>query len=246
MDANDLRGEHRDGHRPVRLVALETSGRIGSIALTEDGRVVAERALTEGMQHGRELMPLLSATVAAAGWSPRDVGVLALSIGPGSFTGLRIGVTIARTWASQQPSLAVVAVPTLEVIGSNAPACERSIGVVCYAQRDGVYWAAYRREDDGMLRRTVAEGVGSPQEAVAAIPPDALLVGDGLGRCGEAFAGRRWAEASLWTPRAAVVAALGLRLHRAGHHVAPELLEPLYVRRPAPVEIAERRRQGGR
>ncbi|NLX59259.1 MAG: tRNA (adenosine(37)-N6)-threonylcarbamoyltransferase complex dimerization subunit type 1 TsaB [Phycisphaerae bacterium] len=246
MSAGELAGGHCDGHRPVRLVALETSGRVGSIALTDDGCVAAERTLAEGMRHGREIVPLVAATVAAVGWSPRDVDVLALSIGPGSFTGLRIGVTIARTWASQQPSLAVVAVPTLEAIASNAPEAERLIGVVCYAQRDGVYWAAYRRDDDGALRRTAAESVGSPQEAAAGIPQDALLIGDGLGRCGEAFAGRRWAEAPLWTPRAAVVASLGLRLHRAGQHVAPELLEPLYVRRPAPVETAERRRQGGR
>ncbi|MBN2581567.1 MAG: tRNA (adenosine(37)-N6)-threonylcarbamoyltransferase complex dimerization subunit type 1 TsaB [Planctomycetes bacterium] len=229
----------------INLLALETSGRIGGIALARDGHLLAERTMTEGMRHGRQMLPLVAETVAEVGWSPGDIDVLALSIGPGSFTGLRISVTFARTLASQQP-LSIVAVPTLEVIASNAPAAERTIGVVCYAQRDGVYWAAYRRLDDGTLERTMVEEVGPPAEAAERLPQDTWLIGDGLGRCAESFAGRRQADESLWTPRAAVVAMLGERLHLAGRHVAAELLEPLYVRRPAPVEVAERRRRGGR
>jgi tRNA threonylcarbamoyladenosine biosynthesis protein TsaB len=244
MSTGNRTDESAAAARPLRLVALETSGRVGGIALTADGRLVSERALGEGMRQGRDMVPLVAEAVAEAGWLPRDVDVLALSIGPGSFTGLRIGVTLARTWASQQP-LGILAVPTLEVIASNVAAAEGLIGVVCYAQRDGVYWALFRRRDDGSLDRAAPESVGSPQEAAAEIPPDAILVGDGLDRCGEWFAGRRQADASLWTPRASVVADLGRRLHLAGRHTAADLLEPLYVRRPAPVEAAERRRQGG-
>lgn len=228
-----------------RLLAVETSSKVGRLALADAGRVVAEREITAGMRHGRELLPAIDEALRACGWSPRELALLAVSIGPGSFTGLRIAVMFARTLA-WQTRVRVVAVPTLRVIAENAPAEEQEVAIVCDAQRGGVYWAVYHRGDGGTLTAANDEAVGPPDEVAARLSPRAFLIGSGLARYGDLFGDRRRAAEPLWWPRAAVVAELGWAMHLDGRHTAAELLEPRYVRRPAPEEVWERRQRGGR
>jgi tRNA threonylcarbamoyladenosine biosynthesis protein TsaB len=197
------------------------------------------------MLHGRDLLPAIQHAVAEAGWQPADLGLLALSIGPGSFTGLRISVMFARTLASQTGVL-VTAVPTLRLIAEAAPPTERDIVVITNAQRGGVYWARYTRSADGTLSCTRNETVVPPEETAAMLPKEVFAMGDGLEAYGTVFAGLRQGDPSLWRPRASRLAVLGWAAHLRGEHVKPEVLEPLYVRRPAPEEVAERQKRGGR
>ena len=197
------------------------------------------------MRHGRELLPNISQATAGAGWSPGQIDLVALSIGPGSFTGLRISVMFARALASQSP-VRILAVPTLAAIAAGAPIDQRDIAVLTYAQRDGLYRARYRRNDDGALECTERETVGPPEEAAGDLAAEVYLIGDGLARAAEVFAGRPQADPSLWLPRAARVAELGWQLHLQGKYAPAETLEPLYVRRPAPEEVAQRLKRGGR
>jgi tRNA threonylcarbamoyladenosine biosynthesis protein TsaB len=229
----------------AKLIAVETSGRVGGVALAEGGRLVHEQTITAGMRHGRELVPALDAALKRAGWSPGDVGVVAVSIGPGSFTGLRIAVMFARALA-WHTGARVVAVPTLRAVAEQAPADALRVAAVTDAQRGGVYWAVYGRAKGGSLERERAEAVGPPEEVVRAAPAGALATGDGLERYAELFAGRPQADRRQWAPRARTVAALGWAMHRRGEHTAADLLEPLYVRRPAPEEVRDRRARGGR
>ena len=76
----------------LRALAIETSGRVGSVAVVEDGRVLAEDTFPHGLQHAAEIIPRLDGLCRAQGWSPAEVRELYVSAGPGSFTGLRIGV----------------------------------------------------------------------------------------------------------------------------------------------------------
>src|SRR5712671_4542595 len=89
-----------------KIIAIETSSRVGSVALAEGPRLVAERTFetqtepaTADLRHGRELIPTLSALCREQGWRPSDISQCHVSIGPGSFTGLRVAVTFARTAA---------------------------------------------------------------------------------------------------------------------------------------------------
>src|SRR5947209_9406441 len=105
-----------------RAIAIETSGRIGSVALVEGGgAVVAEEHFPHGLKHAAEILPMIDRLCRARGWKAADFEQLYVSAGPGSFTGLRIGITLAKTLAFAM-GLKLVAVPTLRVLVENAPA----------------------------------------------------------------------------------------------------------------------------
>ena len=77
----------------IRGLAIETSGKLGSVAITEDGIVLAEDTFAHGLKHAAEMVPRIDHLLKAAGWQPADVREIYVSVGPGSFTGLRIGIT---------------------------------------------------------------------------------------------------------------------------------------------------------
>ena len=229
----------------TKLIAVETSGQIGRIALACGGRVLAERDIASGMRHGQELLPVMDEAVRSLGWPPEGIGLVALSAGPGSFTGLRLAVMFARTFCWQTGARAIL-VPTLRVVAENASADRATVAVLADAQRGGVYWATYARGGDGALVRTSAEAVSPPEDVAAQLPGDILVIGTGLERYGDLFGPRERAAADLWHPRASVVAELAWAMHLRGEHTPADRLEPLYVRRPAPEEVWERRQRGGR
>lgn len=230
----------------VKLIAVDTSGRVGRLALAADGRVLLEREITAGMRHGRDLLPTIDAALREARWpGPKAIDVVAVSIGPGSFTGLRISVMFARTLCWQTGARAV-GVPTLAALAAGAPADMADVAAVADAQRGGVYWATYERQSDGSLKPRHAEAVSPPEDVVPHLREGTFVIGSGLKRYAEIFARFAQADTSLWSPRAAAVAELGWAMHRRGEHTPADQLEPLYVRRPAPEEVWERRQRGGR
>ena len=82
-----------------RIIAVETSGRIGSVAVGLDDCLLAQRQFSGALQHSKELMPTIDRIVADQSWRPSDIDELYVSAGPGSFTGIRIAVTLAKTLA---------------------------------------------------------------------------------------------------------------------------------------------------
>ena len=98
-----------------RALAIETSARVGSIAAANDGVVLAEEQFEHGLQHAAQIVPILDRLCRAQGWSPREIEHLYVSAGPGSFTGLRIGITLAKTMALAT-GVKIVAVPTVRVL----------------------------------------------------------------------------------------------------------------------------------
>src|SRR5689334_12051893 len=101
-----------------RALALETSGRTGSVALVEVGNVVAEDQFPHGLRHAAGLVPMIDRLCRERGWAPGDVDEVYVSAGPGSFTGLRVGITVAKTLALATGAR-VVAVPTADVLARN-------------------------------------------------------------------------------------------------------------------------------
>src|SRR5262245_10820268 len=128
----------------ARILAIETSGQWGSAAIGTPEAIVARAELPAAMRHAADFLPLLDGLLQEQSWPAKSLTHVFVSIGPGSFTGLRIGVTIART-LSWSMGARVVAVPTLDALTLNAiqhkPAPSH-VAVLLDAKREQVYAAA--------------------------------------------------------------------------------------------------------
>ncbi len=213
----------------ARALAIETAGRDSSVALADGGAVVAEAAFPARLRHAAGLLPLVDQLMRDHGWRPADLDHLYVSAGPGSFTGIRIGVTAAKTLALAT-GVRLVAVPSLAVLVENAPAEAAHAVVLLDAKRDQVFAARFQRTAAGWVEREPArvEGLSAVLERS---PRPVHLIGDGV------TAHRRFipsdvvvTPAELWRPRAGVVARLGTAMATAGRFTDPDRLVPVYIR----------------
>ena len=229
----------------MNVLAPETSGPIGSAAACRDGDILAEAALERGMEHGRMLLALLDRVVRDAGWDRnRDIELVVVSRGPGSFTGLRVGITCAKTIAAHL-NKPLVAVCSFDAMAENAPVdCGRVITALD-AKRGQVYAAAYERRE-GKFTRTCEPVLTTPAQAAALLPAPCLLMGDALRRYADALCvhGAAAADEALWRIRAGNVAALGLNAFHDGRRDDPLTLEPIYLRLPEAEEKRLARERG--
>ena len=126
----------------TRTLALETSGLSGSVAACDGGRLLAERELAQGSRSAQSLAPALRQLLAQVGWQARDVHRVAVTVGPGSFTGLRVGVTTAKAFA-YAVGAEVIGINTLDVIAAQAPVEAARVAVALDAQRQELFAAVY-------------------------------------------------------------------------------------------------------
>ncbi len=226
----------------IRGLAIETSGRTGSIALVEDGNVLDERTFAHGLKHAAGLLPLIADACAARNWQPADLRELYVSVGPGSFTGLRIGVTLAKTLAFAT-NATVVAVPSGRVLVENLPMEARHAVVVLDAKRQQIFTARYERRDDNVWCIREPAHV----EALAAVldraPRPVHLIGEGI-PYHRAFIPQNdvtiiESAENTWQAHAAIVAKIGWAMARRGEFTPADTLTPLYIRRPEAEEKAD-------
>ena len=219
----------------VRGLAVETSGRVGSIAIVEDGKVLSEDTFSHGLQHAAQIICRIDALIKAQQWQPRDLQELYLSIGPGSFTGLRIGVTLVKTLAFVTGAR-IAAVPTLDVLARNAPPEARYVIVVLDAKREQIFTARYSREEPtGPWVISEPPYLDRLDAMLSRSPRPVHLIGEGI-PYHRKFVGEDpqviVTDAELWRARAAVVAELGAAMLQEGAATDPQKLAPLYIRKP--------------
>ncbi len=237
------------------ILALETSSRRGSVALGRPPAPPLTRVLRTDRTHTAELLPAVAELLRAGSFHPENVTDVAFSRGPGSFTGLRVGVTVARTWHSATGAR-LVAIDTLDVLArATTPQVQRgmrvAIGVSAGAGR--VFGGLYQRDTIG--------GGGAPGWQV--VDPPALrdaaawcrtlatgcaASGDWVAGHGEALraAGVALLPEACWLPDAADVWALAVEAVAAGRFCHPEDARPLYPRPPECEEVYEQRRAAAR
>jgi tRNA threonylcarbamoyladenosine biosynthesis protein TsaB len=217
-----------------RALAIETSGRVGSIAVVGDGVVVAEEEFPHGLQHAAQIVPIIDRLIGAQGWKPRDVEQLYVSQGPGSFTGLRIGITLAKTMALAT-GVKIVAVPSLRVLVENAPAEARHVIIVLDAKRDQIFTARYERAEVNEWIERDPPQLSSLKEMLSRSPRPVNLLGEGIPyhqkfvpMSGDIIV----TSSETWHARASSVAKIGIALARKGQFADPFKLTPIYIRRP--------------
>lgn len=101
----------------MKVLGIETSGNMGGVVLSKDCQIILSKEFGS-MQHGKELVPAIKSAFHEIGWSPHDIDLIAVDVGPGSYTGLRVGVTCAKTlaYALHKP---VIDVPIFDIIAEN-------------------------------------------------------------------------------------------------------------------------------
>lgn len=223
------------------ILGVETSGREGSLALREDERLIDERSLShQGRRHAQALVKEVDDSLRANSLQSKDVDVVAVSIGPGSFTGLRVGVTFAKTWCYAAGSR-LVAVDTLLALAENSPPDTEHAVAVVDAGRGELYVGEFTRSMDGVFQRDGAVRIEPADDVATSRRPFDYVTGPALERYGSLFAGRcRIAPENARTPCADTVAALGRRLAREEHFADVWTLEPFYLRKSAAEEKCER------
>lgn len=166
------------------LLALETATNVCGVALWHDGAVLTDAHLRRPRIHARHLAPLIQNVLERADCAPADLAAVAVSMGPGSYTGLRIGVSTAKGLA-RAVDAALVGVPTLEALAASVTPYAAPGDVLCAlldARRDEVYAAAYRVAEDGTLQphsETKALTVDHLPEWLGTADGRLWLVGDG-------------------------------------------------------------------
>ncbi len=210
------------------LLAIETSGMQGEIALADSGNVLEERSLcTEGRRHAQTLISEVQQLLQQRGLKSADLSAIAVSVGPGSFTGLRVGIVFAATlsWLHKLP---LVAVNTLEALAQQIPAAETHATIISDAQRNEVFAAPTKWNSEQQLWRLQDNvQVRLPEELAGA----QLVAGPVAERHAAALlaAGHKAGILQL-QPHAGAVAQVGWQLVAEGCFSKPEELEPLYIR----------------
>lgn len=216
------------------LLAIETSGRIGSVAAGIGNEMSVERELgTEGRRHAQTLLAEIVDALGEIDRRPADIDAVVVSTGPGSFTGLRVGVVAAKTIAYAR-SCPLVAVETFDAVASRVASRLDDLEkffVFDDAQRGDLFVTEYRVAEGGAEPVQSIEVVNAA-EWIAARSSEDVVTGSGCQRFGSELADRcRLLDEEFWIPRAADVWALGLRKLLAGETVDPVALEPAYRRR---------------
>lgn len=221
-------------------IAIETTCRAGGVAVGVGDRLRDTIRFDAASRHATHLVSRLQDLLRRAGVRPADVGEVYVSAGPGSFTGTRVGVIVARTMGQLSPLLRCVAVPTPEAVAHGARDLPWEHLAVILDARQKCLWAQRFTRKAGQIVPDGAPQIATPEEFLAAAPRPLLLIGEGLAHHDLHAPDVRRAPESLHLPAAENVWQIGRRMAGAGQFVDFHQLLPAYVRQPEAV----RARQG--
>jgi tRNA threonylcarbamoyladenosine biosynthesis protein TsaB len=249
--------------RPKPLIlAIETSGRTGSVAIALGEQMLSEAHFSGPMRHSAEIFPAVHKLLVRFSRKPKEIEHIYISVGPGSFTGLRIAVALAKTMHLANAAK-IIAVDTLDVIAANATdyisACRRDfaegekeekakpealprgeglakIATILDAKRGQFFIAAYQNKQ-GQWKKSMPDCLmtaGQFIENCGGKSRPVWLLGEGLVYHKDKFKadGIRFLNERYWNPRAEKVYMLGWQKALAGQFADPLTLQPTYLRRP--------------
>ncbi len=228
----------------MKVIGIETSGSTGSVAVCNGDTIVGRKTFGRKLNHGKEIVSSLKAIFDEIKWEPDDVDLIAVSIGPGSYTGLRIGITCAKTLAYGLGK-PVIDVPTLDALAENVRDDVKNLCPVIDARRNKVYACIYAGSGSGKndteRKRITDFLIISPEKLLDILPEPVLLFGDGVAPYKDIFAQKKAiiTNDGLGIADAVTVARLGLKRYEQGKRCDINLLAPLYLRRSEAEERLE-------
>jgi tRNA threonylcarbamoyladenosine biosynthesis protein TsaB len=219
----------------MKILALETSARAVSAAVSEDGKILASGYQDTGLTHSRTLMPIVEHILKNTDLTVADMDAIAVAAGPGSFTGIRIGVSAAKglAFAADKPA---VGVSTLAAIARNLAHVDGLIVCAMDARRQQVYNALFHAQD-GQLTRLTPDRAISLEDLAAQLrqlPQPQFVVGDGAALCA-AFLREQGLPCRLAPPQLVMQNAMSVALEaeqlaQSGGLVSAQALQPVYLR----------------
>lgn len=229
----------------VRILAIETSLRFGSVATIEGSdqgtKLIHQEDLPTDQRTAQSLLPSIGQVLQHSRWRPTDLQLLAVATGPGSFTGLRIGVTTVKSLAFAWGT-PLAAVNTLGAIAASLSPQPSSCSVILDAQRQELFTARVSPASGGDFLGNPATRLLSVEEWLAELNPGDTVAGPPLAKIRERLpCDVIVADESLWFPQAQFVGQLGYALFQAGNTTDPLQLTPQYFRKSAAEEKAAQR-----
>ena len=219
----------------MKILALETSAKSVSASVVENGTVLCSAYQNTGLTHSRTLMPLVDGMLRAADLTCADMDLVAVAQGPGSFTGLRIGVSAAKglAWTLELPCCGV---STLLAMAQNLRHMDATIICAMDARRNQVYNAIFRAESGTLHRLCEDRAIGLAELAEELKDDESakIVVGDGAKLCYTYLQQQgipcRMAPAALVMQNAVGVALAAEELAAEGKTVSAHELVPIYLR----------------
>jgi len=224
----------------MKILALETSTLSGSVAIADsEAGLISEVTLSIKVAHSERLMPSIQWMLKTSHLSIHDMDVFAVSMGPGSFTGLRIGISTVKglAYAAEKP---VVAVPTLDAFARKLPLCAHFVCPVLDARKNEVYAALYTW-DGPVCKKIMDECAVSPDDLVREIIVHAdnetvVFMGEGAIVYKEVLVEAMGSQAlfapqTVMVPSASAVAEIAMEKLKHGITEDPVTLAPLYIRK---------------
>lgn len=220
----------------MKVLAVETATSWQSVALLDGDRVLGLEEQEATGAHGTLLLPAITRLLAKAGLTLTQLDGLICSIGPGSFTGLRVG-TATLLGLRAATDVPLVLVPTLEAMAWSLKGTAGAICPVLPSRKDELYWAVFRWGTDGLIERLIPEQVGSPQALGQTLTGSTTIFGEGWTVMESAIRPALGAGVTLTPvsgegrrPSAVTVGMAGIERLRRGD-VAGDQVAPLYVQR---------------
>jgi tRNA threonylcarbamoyladenosine biosynthesis protein TsaB len=213
-----------------KLLIIETSGKTGEVGIGLGDRLIDYRRLDQARRHARDLAPAVRDMLDKSHWNAQEIDGVIVSHGPGSYTGLRVGIMSAKTLAYAS-GCRLLAVKTFEAIAAQAPAGLMRLDVIADAQQNKIYWQRFQRGVDQKWETIQALSIVPLEQWLAAAEPSWTVTGPGLHlHLAQVSACFPVLEETSWDPRAESLLKAGLARYLAGERDEIWNLEPLYLR----------------
>ena len=220
----------------MKLLVLDSSGLVASVALIEDDRLIAEYTTGNKLTHSQTLLPMLDEVIKRTSFEMEDIDAIAVAKGPGSFTGLRIGSATVKGLglALDKP---LIEIPTVDALAYNLVGCRDLVCPLMDARRNQTYTGLYAFEGEHMQvqKEQCAVDIGTIVAEINHTGRSVVFLGDGVPVFREYI--REHVQVPFWfapphlnKQRAGAVGALAVQYYKEGHTVTAEEHRPEYLR----------------